>query len=117
MEKRLNSPSREVSDEANNPGTAGAQPATNEVKTKGQIVIPYTLGLCENVKKIHGRYGIQIHFKSSNTLRNLLVSPRTKTIWSAKVGSYIGFNVVISYVMINIKMKPSGHLVKDTKST
>ena len=42
MEKRLNRPSREAPDRANNQGTACAQPATNEVKTKGHIVIPYT---------------------------------------------------------------------------
>ena len=34
--------SREVTDGANNQGTAGAQPTTNEVKTKGHTVIPYT---------------------------------------------------------------------------
>ena len=44
----------------------GAQPITNEIKTKGHIVIPYTQGLCESIKKICGRYGIQTHFKSSN---------------------------------------------------
>ena len=45
VEERLNKPSSEVSDEANNQGTAGTQPATNEVKSKGHIVIPYTQGL------------------------------------------------------------------------
>ena len=62
VERRLNKSSREVSDEANQ-GTTGAQSATNEVKTKGHIVIPYTQGLCETIKKICGRYGIQTHFK------------------------------------------------------
>ena len=42
VEKSLNKPSREVTDGANNQGTAGGQPATNEVKTKSHIVIPYT---------------------------------------------------------------------------
>ena len=58
VEKRLNRPSREVSDGANNQGTTGIQPTPNEVKTKGHIVIPYTQGLYENIKKICGRYGI-----------------------------------------------------------
>ena len=40
VEKRHNKPPREVSDRANNQDTTGAQPATNEVKTKGHIVIP-----------------------------------------------------------------------------
>ena len=34
VEKRLNKPSREVSDKDNKQGTSGAQPATNEVKNK-----------------------------------------------------------------------------------
>ena len=74
VEKRLNRPSRQVSDE----GTTGAQPATNEVKNKGHIVIPYTQGLCESIKKISGRYGIQTHFKVGRTIKNLLVSPNDK---------------------------------------
>ena len=102
MEERLNKPSSEVSDEANNQGTAGTQPATNEVKSKGHIVIPYTQGLCESIKMICGRYDIQTHFKGSNTVRNLLVSPKEKTLWSAKVGPYIGSNVVTSPMMMNI---------------
>ena len=59
VERRLNKPSSEASDGANNQGTTGAQPATNEIKTKGYIVIPYTQGLCKSIKKICGRYGIQ----------------------------------------------------------
>ena len=78
VEKRLNRPSREVIDGGNNQGTAGTQPTTNEVKTKGHIVIPYTQGLCESIKKICGRYGIHTHFKGSSTIKNLLVSPKNK---------------------------------------
>ena len=78
VERRLNKPSSETSDGANNQGTTGAQPATKEVKTKGHIVIPYTQGLCESIKKICGRYGIQTYFKGSITIRNLLVSPKDK---------------------------------------
>ena len=49
-----------------------------EVKTKCHIVILYTQGLCESIKKICGRYGIQAHFKGSSTIKNLLVSPKDK---------------------------------------
>ena len=84
VEKRLIKPSSEVSDEANNQGITGAQPTTNKVKTKGHIVIPYTQGLCESIKKICGSYGIQIHFKGSNTIRNLLVSPKDKDLMVSK---------------------------------
>ena len=74
MEKRLNRSSRQVNDGGNN----NAQSANYEVKNKGHIVIPYTQGLCESIKKICGRYGIQTHFKGSRTIKNLLVSPKDK---------------------------------------
>ena len=89
VQKRLNRSTRQATDG----GTTGAQPATNEVNTKGHIVIPYTQGLCESIKKICGRYGIQTHFKGGRTIKSLLVSPRTKTLWSTKVVPYTGTNV------------------------
>ena len=78
MEKRLNRSNSETIDGVNNQGTTGAQAVTNEVKTKGHIVIPYTQGFCESIKKICGRYGIQTHFKGGSSIKNLLVSPRDK---------------------------------------
>ena len=78
VEKRLNRSTSEVIDGVNNQGTTAAQAATNGVKTKGHIVIPYTQGLCESIKKICGRYGIQTHFKGGSTIKNLLVSPKDK---------------------------------------
>ena len=75
-EKRLNRSTSEVIDGVNNQGTTVAQTATNGVKTKGHIVIPYTQGLCESIKKICARYGIQTHFKGGSTIKNLLVSPK-----------------------------------------
>ena len=59
-------------------GNNNAQSANHEVQNKGHIVIPYTQGLCESIKKICGRYGIQTHFKGGRTIRNLLVSPKDK---------------------------------------
>ena len=94
VDKRLNRPSREVIDEANNQGTEGAQPTTNEVKTKGHIVIPYTQGLCESIKKICGRYGIQTHCKGCSTIKNLLVSPKDKDPMVSKSGSIYWFQCV-----------------------
>ena len=74
VEKRLNKSTRQATDG----GTTGAQSTTNEVKKKGHIVIPYTQGLCESIKKICGRYAIQTHFKGGRTIKNLLVSPKHK---------------------------------------
>ena len=45
------------------------------VQSKGHIVMPYTQGLCESIKMICGRYGIQTHFKDGRTIKNLLASP------------------------------------------
>ena len=78
MEKRLNRSTSEVIDGANNQGTTAAQPVTNEVKNKGYIIIPCTQGLCESIKEIYSRYGIQTHFKGGRTIKNLLVSPKDK---------------------------------------
>ena len=91
VERRLNRPSREDPDRANNQGTTGAQPATIEVKTKGHIVIPYIQGLCESIKKICGRYGILTYFKGSNTIRNLLVSLKDKDPMVSKSGAICWF--------------------------
>ena len=74
VEGRLNRSSRQVVDG----GTNNVQAANHEVKNKGHIVLPYTQGLCESIKKICGRYGIQTHFKGGRTIINLLVSPKDK---------------------------------------
>ena len=74
VEKRLNRSTSQVQDG----GTNSAQSANNEVQNKGHIVIPYTQGLCESIKKICGRYGIETHFNGGRTIKNLLVSPKDK---------------------------------------
>ena len=74
VEKRLNRSTRQVNDGGNN----SAQTANQGVQSKGHIVIPYTEGLCESIKRICGRYGIQTHFKGGTTIKNLLVSPKDK---------------------------------------
>ena len=78
VEKGLYRSSSEVIDGAKNQGTTGTLDATREVKSKGHIVTPYTQGLCESIKKICGRYGIQTHLKGGTTIKNLLVSPKDK---------------------------------------
>ena len=78
VEKRLNRSSSEAIDGANGQCTTSTPAATNEVKSKGHIVIPYTQSLCESIKKICGRYGIQTHFKGGTTIKNLLVFPKDK---------------------------------------
>ena len=65
------------------------------------IVIPYTQGLCESIKKICGRYGLQTHFKGSSTIRNLLVSPKDKDPMVIKSGDIYWFQCGDSPVMMN----------------
>ena len=80
VERRLNKPSSEVPDGANSQGTAGAQPSSNEVKTKGHIVMHYTQGLCESIKKICRRYGIRPTSKVVTLSGTYWSLPRTKTL-------------------------------------
>ena len=58
VERRLTKPNSEDNNDVNNQGTTGAKATTNEVKTNGHIVIPYTQGLCKSIKKICSKYGI-----------------------------------------------------------
>ena len=115
VEKRLNKPSREVTDGANTQGPTGAQTTTNEVKTKGHIVIPYTQGLCESIK-ICGRYCIQTHFKGSNTIRNLLVCPKDKDPMVSKSGAIYSFQCGDLSCDDEYIGEPPGPLVKGSKS-
>ena len=94
VEKRLDRSTNEVIDGVSNQDTTAAQPTTNEVKNKGHIVIPYTQGLCESIKKICGRYGIQTHFKGGRTIKNLLVSPKDKDPMVNQSGVIYWTNVV-----------------------
>ena len=88
VEKRLNRSTSEDIDGANNQGTTAAQPVTNEGKNKGHNVIHYTQGLCESIKKICGRHGIQTHFKGGRTIKSLLVSPKDKDPMVNKSGAF-----------------------------
>ena len=72
VEKRLNRSSREVNDG----GNSNAQSANHGVQSKGHIVIPYTQGLCESIKMICGRYGIQTHFKGGENHQKLSGLPQ-----------------------------------------
>ena len=41
-------------------------------------MVPYSQGLCESYKTICSKYGVQVHFKGGNTLKNLLMFPKDK---------------------------------------
>ena len=101
VERRLTKPISEESKDANNQSTPGTKPTSNEVKTKGYIVIPYTQGLCKSIKKICRKFGIQTHFKGNSTIKILLVSPRIRIPWKTEVRPSTGSNVGTLHVMSN----------------
>ena len=90
VQKRLNRSTREVSDG----GTTTAQLVTNEVKNKGHIVLPYTQGLCESIKRSVVDMAIKPPSKVAGPSKASWSPPRTKTLWSTKVVPSIGTNVV-----------------------
>ena len=57
----------------------------------GLTVIPYIQSLCKSIKNMHGRYGIQSHFKGNSTIKNLLVSPKDKDPMVNKSGAIYWF--------------------------
>ena len=80
-------------------------------------LIPYTQGLCESIKKICGRYGIQTHFKGGNTIRNLLVSPKDKDPMVSKYGAIYWFQCGDLTCDDEYIGEPPGLLGKGSKST
>ena len=45
---------------------------------KCHIVVPYTEGISESLKKICKKHGVDMHFKGGETLKTILVSPKDK---------------------------------------
>ena len=87
VEKRHTKPTNEVSNRAHSQGTTGTQPTTNEVKTKGHIVIPYSQGECKSINRICSRS----HFKGNSSIKNILVSPKDKDPMLNKRGAIYWF--------------------------
>ena len=46
--------------------------------SNGRVTIPYVRGVSEGLRRILVKKGIQVHFKPSNKLRDLLVAPKDK---------------------------------------
>ena len=51
---------------------------TSQTGKKCHIVVPHSQGLCESYKTICSKYGVQVHFKEENTLKNLLMFPKDR---------------------------------------
>ena len=50
----------------------------NNQTKRCHIVVPYSRGLCESYKNICGKFGVQVHFKGGDILKNLLMFPEDK---------------------------------------
>ena len=50
------------------------------------MVVPYHQGLSERVKKTCKKYGVQVHFKGGQTIKNLLMAPKDKDPINSKSG-------------------------------
>ncbi len=58
--------------------TSSTDNRDNTVKRNSYVVMDYVKGLSERIRDIFKRKGTQVYFKGSNTLRNILVSPKDK---------------------------------------
>ena len=54
--------------------------------TIGQIVIPYTKGISKSIKQACDKYGIQVHFKGNQTIKQILMKPKDKDPKDSKSG-------------------------------
>ena len=62
------------------------QNRNNKTTCRSHITVPYDEGLSETIKNIGKKYGIQVHFKSSKTLKDELVAPKDKEHMTNKSG-------------------------------
>ena len=69
---------------------------------KPYIVVPYHQGLSESYKNICKQYGIDVHLKGGQTIKDHLMSPKDKEPINKKVGSYTGTSVTGLIVIMNI---------------
>ena len=73
----------------NNNNNQDSNPTTNAQRNKttiGQIVIPYTKGISKSIKQACGKYGIQVHFKGNQTIKQILMKPKDKDPKDSKSG-------------------------------
>ena len=69
---------------------------------KTHIVVPYYQGLSDSFKRTCKKYGIEVHLKGGDTIKDLLMAPRIKTQSLKEVGSYTDINVTGWIVTMNI---------------
>ena len=101
VKKRLNKPSSEANDRVSNQVPTVPLMPPEKLRGKGHIVIPYTQGLYESIKKSVEGMGSKLTSKVDAPSRTSWSPLRTKTPWSPKVMPSTGINVGTSHVMMN----------------
>ena len=80
----------------NNQDTSSTNTTRSNQNYIGQVVMPYTRGTAEGFKNICGKYGIQVHFKSNTTIKQMLMKPKDQDPMEKKSG------IIYSYQCTNI---------------
>ena len=65
---------------AKNKNRRGTNNSGNNTKSNQNpyMVVPYSKGLSDNIKKACSKYGVQVYFKWGMTIKNFLMAPKDK---------------------------------------
>ena len=89
----------------------------SQTNKRCHIVVPYSQGLCESYRNICGRYGVQVHFKGGNTLKNQLIFPKDKKAITKQSNIIYWFKCGGIECEMNILGNQPELLKRDTKNT
>ena len=92
-------------------GIVGMKTTTTHTR---DTIIPYVKGLCKSTK---GMYGMKTYFRVNRIIKNILVSPRTRTQYNNKMVSYTGIDLTGLTVMTSTLGNLLEHLRKETRNT
>ena len=81
------------------------------------MVVPYTKGLSESLRKVCSKHGVQVYFKEARPSEASQWFQRIKIPSSRKVKSYTDINVTGWTVMKNILESLQEHLERDSMNT
>ena len=81
----MGNPQKKTPNNHNN-NTTGRDP-NKDKHSEGHIVIPYTQGLGESIRKTCSKYGMQTHFKGNRTIKPILVKPKDRDPMEKKSGT------------------------------
>ena len=81
------------------------------------MVVPYSKGLSESIKKACSKHGAQVYFKGGMTIKNLPIAPKDKDPILKRVESYMNINVTGWSVMKSTLESLAEHLERGSKNT